>query len=237
MRFLFLVLFCTPVLAQKAEFVLVNANVITLRSAGDRASAVAVGGGTILAVGDRAAVAGFIGPGTKVLDLHGETVVPGFNDVHQHPAPVYLWDKPYAVLELDTVTSMTNLIALLKRKAAVTPKGMIIRGTAYNEYKLGAQPTREFLDKASLDHPILITHASGHLSAANSYLLRLSGIDRNTKDPAGGALERGADGEPDGIIKESVRRLLTHDASIEPPKPTAAEELDGYRLYFRSLVA
>ena len=235
--FVFCVAFCGRVLAQKAELVLTNANVITLRSAGDRASCVALAGGTILAVGDRDAVSGFIGPATKVIDLHGQTVVPGFNDVHQHPAPVYVWDRPYAVLELDTVSSMANLIALLKRKAEVTPKGMIIRGTAYNEFKLGAQPTRDWLDQASTDHPILITHASGHVSAVNSYLLRISGINKDSKDPPGGALERGVDGEPDGIIKESARRLLTHDASLEPPKPTAAEELDGYRLYFRSLVA
>lgn len=240
MRFLLLIVFAASfigALAQKAELVLVNANVITLRVAGERATAVAVGGGSILAVGDRAAVSGFIGAGTKVVDLHGQTVVPGFNDVHQHPAPLYVWDKPYAVLELDTVTSMTNLIALLKRKAAVTPKGMMIRGTAYNEFKLGGQPTREWLDQASTDHPILISHASGHVSAANSYLLRISGIDRNTQDPPGGALERTASGEPDGIIKESARRLLTHDASIEPPKPSSDEELEGYRLYFRQLLA
>lgn len=233
----FLLVCCSRILAQHAELVLVNANVVTLRSMGDRASAVAVGGGTILAVGDRAAMASFIGSGTKVIDLHGQTVVPGFNDVHQHPFPIYVWDKPYAVLELDTVSSMANLIALLRRKAAVTPKGMIIRGTAYNEYKLGGQPTRDLLDQASTDHPILITHASGHVSAANSYLLRLSGIDRRTQDPPGGALERGTDGEPDGLIKESARKLLTHDASIEPPKPSAAEELEGYRLYFRQLLA
>jgi predicted amidohydrolase YtcJ len=240
MRYLFLVFlvgFCTRAFGQQADLVLVNANVITLRSAGDRASAVAISGSRIVAVGSAASLASYIGAATKVIDLHGQTVVPGFNDVHQHPAPVYVWDKPYAVLELDTVTSMANLIALLKRKAAVTPKGVIIRGTAYNEFKLGGQPTRDWLDQASTEHPILISHASGHVSAANSYLLRISGITRETKDPPGGALERRANGEPDGLIKESARGLLTHDKSIEPPKPSEAEELDGYRLYFRQLLA
>ena len=224
-------------LSQQADLVLTNGKIITLRTGGDRAQAVAIGGGKILATGDNAAIRKFIGPATRVVDLHGQTVVPGFNDVHQHPAPLYSWDKPYATLELDTVNSMANLIDLLKRKAAITPKGMLIRGVAYNEFKLGAQPTREFLDKASTDHPILITHASGHLSAANSYMLRISGITRDSKDPPGGALERDAKGEPDGIIKESARGLLTHDRSIDPPKPTADEELDGYRRYFRALLA
>jgi predicted amidohydrolase YtcJ len=224
-------------LAQQADLVLTNGNIITLRTGGDRAQAVAIGGGKILAAGDNSAIQKYVGAATKVIDLHGQTVVPGFNDVHQHPAPLYSWDKPYATLELDTVSSMANLIDLLKRKAAITPKGMLIRGVAYNEFKLGAQPTRDFLDKASTDHPILITHASGHLSAANSYMLRISGITRDSKDPPGGALERDAKGEPDGIIKESARGLLTRDRSIDPPKPTAGEELDGYRRYFRALLA
>jgi predicted amidohydrolase YtcJ len=241
MRFLILFflasLFTGGLRAQQADLVLTNGNIITLRTAGDRAQAVAIVGGKILAVGDEAAIKAYVGPKTKVIDLHGQTVVPGFNDVHQHPAPLYGWDRPYATLELDTVSSMANLIDLLKRKAAITPKGMIIRGVAYNEFRLGHQPTRDFLDKASIDHPILITHASGHLSAANSYMLRISKITRDSKDPPGGALERDAQGEPDGIIKESARGLLTKDRSIDPPKPTADEELDGYRRYFRALLA
>jgi predicted amidohydrolase YtcJ len=220
-----------------AQLILTNANIITLQSPGRRSQAVAISGALILATGDTGFIRQYIGPDTKVIDLHGATIVPGFNDVHQHPFPIYSWDKPYANLELDTVGSMSSLINLLKRKAAVTPKGMLIRGTAYNEMKLGRHPTREFLDSASTDHPILISHASGHLSAANSYLLRISGIDRNTEDPPGGALERDRNGDPDGIIKESARGLLTHDRSIDPPKPTPEEELEGYRIYFRQLLA
>jgi predicted amidohydrolase YtcJ len=241
MRFLSLIflacLMTGVVRAQQADLVLTNGNIITLRTGGDRVQAVAIGGGKILATGDNVAIRAYVGATTKVVDLHGQTVVPGFNDVHQHPAPLYSWDKPYATLELDTVSSMANLIDLLRRKAAITPKGMLIRGVGYNEFRLGHQPTRDFLDKASTDHPILITHASGHLSAANSYMLRISGITRDSKDPPGGALERDASGEPDGIIKESARRLLTNDRSIDPPKPTADEELGGYRRYFRALLA
>src|ERR1700722_5986139 len=239
MRFiLVLVLLSTRCLAQQtADLVLTNGHIITLRVSGDRVQAVAIAGGTILATGTSDAIKAFVGANTKVVDLHGQTVVPGFNDVHQHPAPLYTWDKPYATLELDTVTSMANLIDLLKKNAAITPKGMLIRGVAYNEFKLGGQPTRGFLDMASTDHPILISHASGHLSAANSYLLRISGIDRNTKDPPGGALERDRHGDPDGIIKESARSLLTHDKSIDPPTPSPEDEMEGYRIYFHQLLA
>jgi len=220
-----------------ADLVLTNGNIITLRAPGDRAQAVAISGSLIEAVGDETSIKAYIGPNTKVIDLHGRTVVPGFNDVHQHPFPIYTWDKPYASLELDTVSSMASLIDLLRRKAAITPKGMIIRGSRYNEARLGHQPTREYLDQASTEHPILISHASGHLEAANSYMLRISHIDRNSVDPPGGALERDANGDPDGIIKESAGRLLTHDRSIEPPRPTPEEELDGYHRCFRAMLA
>lgn len=226
-----------PLPPSPADLILTNANIITLQSPGHRAQAVAISGNLIIATGDTSDIRRYIGRDTKVVDLHGATIVPGFNDVHQHPSPIYSWDKPYANLELDTVSSMASLIDLLKRKAAITPKGMLIRGTAYNEMKLGRHPTREFLDSASTDHPILISHASGHVSAANSYLLRISHIDRNSKDPPGGALERDANGEPDGIIKESARRLLTADKSINPPRPTNEEELEGYRNYFHALLA
>ena len=227
------------ILAQQsqADLVLTNGNIVTIRSEGDRAQAIAVSGNYILAVGDTASIRNYIGPHTRVIDLHGNTVVPGFNDVHQHPAPVYSWDKPYASLALDTVSSMASLIDLLKRKAAITPKGILIRGTAYNEIKLGHQPTAAFLDQASQDHPILISHASGHLSAANSYLLKASGIDKNSVDPPGGALERDAQGNPDGIIKESARKLLHFTPDMNGPKPTPEEELEGYRTYFRQLLA
>jgi len=223
--------------SQQADLVLLNGKIITLQEPGNTASAVAIENDIIVAVGSNEAIRRLVTAHTKVIDLQGRTVVPGFNDVHQHPAPVYSWEKPYAILRLDTVSSMRNLIDLLKRKAAITPKGMLIRGVAYNEIKLGGQPIRDSLDKASEDHPILITHASGHVSAANSYLLEASGINKDTRDPPGGALERYQNGVPDGIIKESARQLLSFTKITSPPTPTEAEELEGYRIYFHNMLA
>lgn len=170
------------------------------------------------------------------VDLKGRTVTPGFNDVHQHPFPEYSWDKPYAALRLDTVTSMENLVALLKRKAAVTPHGMLITGTGYNEVKLGGQPTRAILDRVSAFHPIILIHTSFHLSAVNSMVLTMNGINRSTQDPAGGAFARSSDGTPDGIVKETARKLLVSTSMIAVPKPTPEEELEGYRRYFHNML-
>ena len=229
----------TLLIAQQADIVLTGGNIITLKQKGDRAEAIAIKDNVILAVGSSSDLKKYVRSNTRVIDLKGQTVVPGFNDVHQHPAPVYSFDKPYAILELDTVSSMKNLINLLKRKAAITPKGMLISGVGYNETKLGGQPVRDSLDKASIDHPILIRHVSGHLSAANSYLMRLNGIDERTKDPAGGAFERyHGTNKPDGICKEAAAGYLHHSKNIKyPPKPTPEEEMAGYRLYFNNVLA
>jgi predicted amidohydrolase YtcJ len=235
--FLCLSLFFVQGFSQSADMVLLNGKVITLKSEGDVAEAVAIKGDKILAAGSNASIKKLISTKTKVIDLHGKTVTPGFNDVHQHPFPIYSWEKPYASLELDTVSSMASLINLIKRKASVTPKGMLIRGVGYNEVNLGAQPIRDSLDKATTDHPVLISHASGHLSAANSLMLQLNGIDQNTKDPPGGAFERYSNGIPDGIIKESAGELLGSDKVIHAPSPTFQEQLEGYQIYFHNMLA
>src|SRR5262250_2359163 len=118
-----LLFMCEAILSQSADLVLLNAKVITLRAAGDIAEAVAIKNDKIIAVGKTDSIRKFISSRTKTIDLKGGTVLPGFNDVHQHPHPVYAWDKPYASVRLDTVKSMSSLINLLKRKAAITPKG------------------------------------------------------------------------------------------------------------------
>jgi len=233
----FLLFSSLSIFSQSADLVLINGKIITLKQPGDISEAIAIRSGNIIAVGKTDSMKKFVSSQTKVIDLHGHTVVPGFNDVHQHPAPVYSWDKPYASLRLDTINSMASLISLLKRKADITPKGMLITGVGYNEVKLGGQPIRDSLDKASTDHPILIFHASGHLSAANSLMLELNGIDKNTKDPPGGAFERYNDGVPDGIIKESAEGLVSSKKVIHAADPTWEEELDGYKTYFHDLLA
>ncbi len=237
--FFFLLLSGKALFAQQADLVLTGGNIITLKQKGDRAQAIAIKDNVILAVGTNDEIKKYIGPNTKEIKLNGQTVTPGFNDVHQHPAPVYKFEELYATLELDTVSSMKNLIALLKKKAAITPKGMLIRGVGYNETNLGGQPIRDSLDKASVDHPILITHVSGHLSAANSMLMDLNGIDENTKDPAGGAFERyHGTNKPDGICKESAAGYLHHSKNIMyPPKPTQEQEMAGFRIYFNNVLA
>ena len=211
-----------------AELVVMNANVITVRKSAPRAEAFAVSGGRFIAVGSTCEIKPMIGKDTVVLDLANRTVVPGFNDAHAHPNPVYPEDSPLATVELgpESVRSMDDLVATLRRKAERTPAGQPIRGRGYHDTKLGRHPNRHDLDQASANHPIYITHASGHISAANSLALRLSGVTRSTPDPRGGAFDREADDEPNGVCREAAASIVRR-AAPEGPKPTRQEAVAG----------
>src|SRR5262249_30857676 len=155
-----------------------NANVLTLDAKLPTAAAFAVRAGRFAGVGSNATIKLLAGRQTPILDLGGKTVVPGFIDAHVHPRPIYDADSPWYSVEAgpDKVKTMDELIAAIRRKARQTPKGMLITGSGYQETKLGRHPTRQDLDKATTDHPVLITHSSGHLSVCNSAALALAQV-------------------------------------------------------------
>src|ERR1700689_1013294 len=134
----------------------------------------------------------------------------------------------------EKVHNMDELIAALKAKAAKTPPGQMVTGSRYQDTKLGRHPTRYDLDKASTEHPISISHSSGHITVVNSYLLQASGITKDTKDPPGGSFDRDPDGTPNGVIREGARNLLRrgNTGSSEPRIPFA-DEVQGYLRGFR----
>ena len=196
--------------ALAADAIYINGTVITVDPSKPYAEAFAVTNGRFSAVGSTAEIRRLATPTTKIVDLKGMTVTPGFNDVHLHPAGVYDEDSPYYTpwLGPEKVHNMDELIAALKAKADKTPPGQLVSGTRYQDTKLGRHPTRYDLDKASTMHPISISHSSGHITVVNSYILNASGITKDTKDPPGGSFDRDPDGTPNGVIRESARRLL-----------------------------
>ena len=235
---LFFCAFPIALFAQNADIIFVNANVITAAKKGAHYNAMAIKEGKIMYVGEKSNALKYKTNQTKVIDLNGETIIPGFNDVHLHPNPETKFNELDHILKIDTVTSIQSLLSLLSKKASTTPKGMLIRARGYNESKLGIEPTSLILDKASTSHPIFITHASGHKSVANSYLLRINKITKETTDPKGGTYERFNDGTPNGICKESAAMNLTKNDSIVPfPEKTFAEQFDNYKSYFNTLLS
>ncbi|MGA2269814.1 MAG: amidohydrolase [Bryobacteraceae bacterium] len=218
-----------------ADLIVVNANVITVDKSKPHAEAFAIDNGRFTAVGTNAEIRRLATPATRVIDLKGMTVTPGFNDAHLHPTAVFAEDSPYYVpwLGPEKVKTMDDLVAALKAKAARTPKGQLVSGSRYDDTKLGRHPNRHDLDKVSTEHPVSISHASGHIIVVNTYVLQASGITKDTKDLPGGSFDRDPDGMPNGVIREGARRLLTRFGGESQPRIPWKDRVDAYLRCFR----
>jgi predicted amidohydrolase YtcJ len=227
-------------IAFAADTIVINANVITVDKDHPIAQAFAFDNGRFTAVGTNAEILKLKGPETKVIDLKGMTVTPGFNDAHLHPQAIFAEGTPhYRVwLGADRVKTMDELVAALKRQAAVTPPGAMISGYGYDDVLLGRHPNRHDLDKVSTTQPVVITHGSGHITAVNSFVLEASSVTKDTQDPSGGALDRDADGTPNGVIRESARGLIRRGTGGANREAIPLdEELKGYMNCFRQYSA
>ena len=239
--------------AYAAQTIVVNANVITVDPARPVAQAFAIENGRFTAVGTNAEILRRRNPSSRVIDLKGMTVTPGFNDAHLHPQAIFGEDSPYyrVWLGADRVKTLDELVAALKRKAAITPAGKIINGYGYNDVSLGRHPNRHDLDQVSTTQPVSITHGSGHITVVNTYMLEAAHISKETPDPAGGALDRDPDGTPNGVLRESARGLLGAARRLEREasngdKAAGSEErmsiphdkeIEGYLNCFRQYAA
>ena len=221
-----------------ADLVIINANVITVNDENSRAEAFAIKNDKFIAVGANSDIQKLIGNKTTVIDAQGKTVTPGFIDAHLHPGPVYPVGSLLRKVDVSPagVKTMDELINALREKAKITPKGQWIFGSRYQDTKLGRHPTRRDLDKASTEHPISISHSSGHVSVVNSLALKNAGITKNTPDPPGGAFDRDKDGRPNGICRERAGSLA-RKGSPPLPIPIEEEKLEGYRLCFRNYLS
>ncbi len=227
-------------IAFAADTIVIDAKVITVDPNHPSAQAFAIDNGRFTAVGTNAEILKLKMASTNVIDLKGETVTPGFNDAHLHPQAIYQEGTPhYRVwLGADRVKTIDEVVAALKRQAAVTPAGERISGYGYNDVLLGRHPNRHDLDKVSTSQPVEITHGSGHITVVNSYVLNASGVTKDTPDPKGGALDRDPDGTPNGVIRESARGLISRGAGRNTTNiADRDDELKGYMNCFRQYSA
>jgi hypothetical protein len=199
--------------ARAADVVYHNGLVWTGDSARPSAQALAVRDGRLVAVGSDADVQAFVGPATTRVDLGGKRVVPGFIDAH--------WHLPTASrADLVGAGNVREIVRRLEAWAAKLPKGtwVVGRGWTPSDFPQNAAH-KQYLDATFPDRPVLITDRDGHQSLANSVALRLAKVTAATKDPVQGVIERGAGGEPTGLLKESASGLVSR---LVPP-PTAAD--------------
>ena len=204
----------TPALAQqKADAIWSGGPILTMNDKAMRAEAVAVAGGKIIAVGKRSEVMKLKGPSTQLMDLKGQTMLPGFVDAHGHMVIGGLQALSANVLAPPDgkVTDIASLQQTLRdwaqKNAAVVEKTKIIVAFGYDNSQLKElrHPTKEELDEVSKDVPVIIIHQSSHLATVNSAMLKEVGFDANSKDPAGGVIQRKqGTTEPNGTLEETA---------------------------------
>jgi predicted amidohydrolase YtcJ len=199
--------------AQSADAVYVNARVWTGDGRQPQATALAVKDGRLLAVGSDSAVRLHAGAATRVIDLGGQRVVPGFIDSHWHLSTTSRAD-------LTDAGSPDSIVARLRRWSAARPAGrwVVGRGWTPSDFPQNAAHKR-YLDRAFPNQPVLITDRDGHQALANSAALRLANVTAATPDPKQGVIERDASGAPTGLLKEAATQLVTR---LVPP-PTRAD--------------
>ncbi len=199
--------------AEPADLVLTNAVVHTVDAKRPRAEAVAVRGRRIVAVGTSAEVQALVGPKTRVLDLRGRTVVPGFDDSHAH-----LLGIGFARLDVDLVgtRSFAEVVDRVARAVASRRPGEWVRGRGWHEGKWDAPapgsvrgfPTHVALSAVSPENPVVLDRADGHAVLANARAMALRGITPATKAPEGGEIIRDASGEATGVFVDNAERLV-----------------------------
>jgi len=192
-----------------ADLLLYNAHVLTVDAHDSVRSAVAIRGGHILETGGDELRRKY--KATRVIDLGGRTLLPGFTDTHLHPMAVSPRD-----IDAAAARSIGEVQAMLRTKVAQLGKGEWITGFGWQESNFTEKRnlTRADLDAAAPDNPVMLIRAGGHSSVSNSMALRLAQVDRTTPDPKSGLIEHDATGEINGIIRERydlVGKLIPKD--------------------------
>lgn len=193
-----------------ADTIYTGGPILTVDDAQPRAEAVAVKDGRVLAVGDLSDLLARQGDATKVFDLDGRTMLPGFVDSHGHVVMGGLQALSANLLappdgDVTDIPSLQQTLREWTEKNADTVENVkLIIGFGYDNAQLAElrHPTREDLDAVSTEYPIMIVHQSGHLGVGNSKALEIAGIDASTENPPGGVIRRGPDGEPNGVLEE-----------------------------------
>jgi predicted amidohydrolase YtcJ len=214
----------------KELLILYNANIHTQDPAYPQATALAILGGRILAVGSDDEILALAGPRSQMHDLRKRRVLPGLTDAHFH---FYDWSLGRNDLALAETRSMAEIRELVAERTSQTPPGEWIKGQGWNEtaWPEARLPSRADLDDIAPTHPVIVWRSDLHLALVNSMALKLAGITSQTVEPKDGVIDRDASGEPTGILRELAINLVR--AAI--PSPTEEQTVQAMRLAFPEL--
>ena len=215
-------------LAQPADLVLRNGKIVTMNAAAPTAQAIAVRGDKITALGPDSAAQRWIGPNTKVIDLHGQLAIPGFIEGHGHFTGVGEFRMG---LDLREARTWDDIVAQVARAIQQAKPGQWIVGRGWHQSKWTVPPTPNVegfplhasLDKVSPNNPVVLTHASGHASFVNGKALELAGVTAQSPNPSGGEILKDANGNPTGLLRERASGVIGPARAAYEAKRTAAD--------------
>jgi predicted amidohydrolase YtcJ len=211
-----------------ADLVLRGGRIITLDDRTPNAQALAARDGAIVAIGSDAEIARFVGPATQVVDLAGQTAIPGFIEGHGHFNNVGQGKMNLELMNTKSWEEIVHQVALAVERAK---PGQWIIGRGWHQEKWSSTPQPNVegfplhasLDKVSPNNPVILTHASGHASFANAKALELSKVTKDTPNPEGGEILKDKAGNPTGLLRETASRLIRTGTGEPPPSAEEAE--------------
>jgi len=211
----FLLVWAANLLAADADLILHNGQIVTVDRAFSTHSALAISGGRVLQVGTDAAVLALKGPATEVIDLKGRMVLPGLIDSHTHPTGASLTEFDHPIPDMETIQDVLDYIAG-RTKALPAGSWIVLQQVFITRLKEQRYPSREELDRVAPEHPVM--YRTGPDAALNSLAMKLSGIDRDFKvsDGGPGFLEKSADGEPTGVLRNCSRFVKVKSSNRVP---------------------
>jgi hypothetical protein len=210
---------------QIADIAFVNGKIWTVDKSKPEAEAVAVLGGRILLVGSTADVKKCVGERTRVIDLKGKRMLPGFIDNHTH---FMSGGFQLQSVDLRHAKNEAEFANLIKQRAQEHPDRWITGGDwDHDNWPGGNLPVKELIDQYTISTPVFVNRYDGHMALANSKALALAGIDKHTPDPQGGTIVRDKKtGEPTGVLKDAAMSLVY----AKVPDPSEQEMLEAARL-------
>src|SRR6202042_1789833 len=197
--------------ARDPDLIVVNGKVYTVDSRQPGAEAFAVKDGRFIAVGSAKDIRALAGVNTEIFDAQHMTIVPGFNDSHNHaPGNELLYEvlvgNPYDV----EFVSIASIIDKLRERAATTPAQTWVQGYFYDDTKAKDKRalTVHDLDLVSKDLPVVVIHRGGHTAFYNSKAFKMAGVSNSTRNPPGGTYDRDSGGELTGRVTDNARARI-----------------------------
>lgn len=189
------------------QLVFINGSVYTANDRQPTAEAIAVSGDRIIYVGNNAGAQRLVTKNTRVIDLKGRPIFPGFTDAHHHLIGVGFREM---TLNLEGTTSLQDFLAKVKARVDQAKPGEWVTGRGWIEtfWQPPVFPTRKDLDSVAPNNPVILGRADGHGAVVNSAALKIAGVDRTTSNPFGGEISKDANGEPNGMLLDAAQGLV-----------------------------